>query len=55
MCDNAHEELSPTTDWWHWSIPDPVEVDTDAAFDDVIDELNTRIDHLIDDQQGVAR
>lgn len=55
VCDNAHEELSPTTDWWHWSIPDPVEVDTDAAFEAVIDELNTRIDRLAEDQQGATR
>lgn len=55
VCDNAHEELSPAHDWWHWSIPDPVEIDTDAAFESVIDELNTRIDRLTDDQQGATR
>ncbi len=46
VCDNAHEELSPEPDWWHWSIPDPVEVDTDAAFDLVVTELSARIDRL---------
>jgi protein-tyrosine-phosphatase len=55
VCDNAHEELSPARDWWHWSIPDPVEIDTDAAFEAVVDELNTRIDRLTDDQQGATR
>jgi protein-tyrosine-phosphatase len=46
VCDNVHEELDPAPDWWHWSIPDPVEVDTDAAFDLVITEVSARIDRL---------
>jgi protein-tyrosine-phosphatase/DNA-binding HxlR family transcriptional regulator len=46
VCDNVHEELDPASDWWHWSIPDPVEVDTDIAFDHVITELSARIDRL---------
>lgn len=43
VCDLAHEELVAADDWWHWSIPDPVAADTDAAFDAVVDELEDRI------------
>ena len=43
VCDRAHEELQPGPDWWHWSIPDPVEAGTDAAFDAVITDLDARI------------
>jgi protein-tyrosine-phosphatase len=43
VCDRAHEELEPATDWWHWSIPDPVETGTAAAFDAVVADLETRI------------
>jgi len=47
VCDNAHEQL-PTTDppRLHWSIPDPVPADTDAAFEAVYIELEARIDRL---------
>lgn len=43
VCDRAHEELDPEPDWWHWSLPDPVETGTDAAFDEVIADLDARI------------
>ncbi len=43
VCDRAHEELEPEPTWWHWSIPDPVEAGTDAAFDAVIADLDARI------------
>lgn len=43
VCDRAHEELAADPDWWHWSIPDPVEAGTDAAFDAVIAGLDARI------------
>ena len=43
VCDRAHEELQPGPDWWHWSIPDPVQAGTDAAFDAVIADLDSRI------------
>ncbi|HSM67552.1 MAG TPA: helix-turn-helix domain-containing protein [Ilumatobacteraceae bacterium] len=43
VCDQAHEELDPEPDWWHWSLPDPVEDGRAAAFDDVISELDARI------------
>jgi protein-tyrosine-phosphatase/DNA-binding transcriptional ArsR family regulator len=53
VCDNAHEELgvgvasSPTQlGALHWSVPDPVSADTDAAFDAVLDDLDHRITRL---------
>lgn len=46
VCDRVHEQLRPTAQWWHWSIPDPVEVGTAAAFDAVVAELRTRIEAL---------
>ena len=39
VCDNAHEELDPDLPRLHWSIPDPVRVGTDAAFDAAYDEI----------------
>lgn len=47
VCDRAHEELRTEPNWWHWSIPDPVEVGTPAAFDAVIADLETRIAALV--------
>lgn len=43
VCDRAHEELQPDASWWHWSVPDPVEVGTAEAFDAALTELDTRI------------
>ncbi len=43
VCDRAHEELRPQEHWSHWSIPDPSETGTDAAFDAVVALLETRI------------
>jgi protein-tyrosine-phosphatase/DNA-binding transcriptional ArsR family regulator len=45
VCDNAHEELEPL-EALHWSVPDPVPVGTDAAFDAAFDELTRRVDHV---------
>lgn len=55
VCDQAHEELSPTATWWHWSIADPVppagtnpDESTDrAAFDAVVADIGLRISSLI--------
>lgn len=47
VCDRAHEELDPDSTWWHWSIPDPVETGTAAAFDAVVADLDERIHSLI--------
>lgn len=46
VCDSAHEELLRTTPRLHWSVTDPAEVGTDAAFDRAIDELTDRIDRI---------
>ncbi len=46
VCDNAHEELPSDPARIHWSIPDPVRVGTDDAFDHTIGSLSERIDHV---------
>jgi protein-tyrosine-phosphatase len=53
VCDLAHEELPPGPDWWHWSIPDPVERGTAAAFDEVVAQLDARISTLVRDGEGI--
>jgi len=45
VCDRAHEELGGLG-WAHWSVPDPVEVDVDEAFEAAYEELATRVDAL---------
>lgn len=42
VCDNAHEELGVRGDL-HWSIPDPVRIGTDDAFDAAFTDLERRI------------
>jgi protein-tyrosine-phosphatase len=46
VCDRAHEELDPEPTWLHWSVPDPVDVGTAAAFDATVRELRDRITAL---------
>jgi len=47
VCDNAHEDLTtPVRPRLHWSIPDPVRVDTDDAFEAAYTDLAGRIDRL---------
>jgi ArsR family transcriptional regulator, arsenate/arsenite/antimonite-responsive transcriptional repressor / arsenate reductase (thioredoxin) len=46
VCDNAHEELPADSRRLHWSIPDPVSAGGPDAFDQALDELTVRIDHL---------
>ena len=41
VCDSAHERLGAAARL-HWSIPDPVRVGSDAAFDRAFDELSRR-------------
>lgn len=52
VCDNAHEELQRRHGEWpdavHWSVPDPVPVGSDAAFDAVYGDLTARVLHLAD-------
>lgn len=46
VCDEAHEELDPSSDWLHWSIPDPVRGGRATQFDDVIRTARRRIELL---------
>ena len=47
VCDNAHEDLTGTVrPRLHWSVPDPVRADTDAAFEAAYTDLAGRIDRL---------
>lgn len=46
VCDNAHEELSRALSRLHWSIPDPVRVDTDQAFERAWADINRRVQHV---------
>jgi protein-tyrosine-phosphatase/DNA-binding transcriptional ArsR family regulator len=46
VCDNAHEELAAGRTRLHWSIPDPVRVDTDAAFESAHADITRRIERL---------
>ena len=46
VCDRAHEELDPDDSWWHWSIPDPVEIGTPDAFDGAVADLHARLSAL---------
>lgn len=54
VCDMVHEELVANEHWWHWSIPDPVEPGNAAAFNAVVQELEARIETVIQvmQQQG---
>lgn len=51
VCDNAHEELhldhSAGVLAAHWSVPDPVRLGTDAAFDAAFDDLAGRVVTLV--------
>jgi protein-tyrosine-phosphatase len=47
VCDNAHEDLTgPVRPTLHWSVPDPVKVGTDAAFEAAYTDLAGRIDRI---------
>jgi protein-tyrosine-phosphatase/DNA-binding HxlR family transcriptional regulator len=47
VCDNAYEDLTgPARPQLHWSVPDPVRVDTDAAFEAAFTDLAGRVDRL---------
>lgn len=47
VCDNAHEDLTgPIRPRLHWSVPDPVRVDTDEAFEAAYTEIADRIDRI---------
>lgn len=44
VCDRAHEEYPAGT--VHWSVPDPVRVGTDQAFEAAFDDLRRRVDQF---------
>jgi protein-tyrosine-phosphatase/DNA-binding MarR family transcriptional regulator len=49
VCDSAHEELEGeglADSHIHWSVPDPVRVDTDEAFESALVEINGRVQRL---------
>ncbi|MGN9804919.1 arsenate reductase/protein-tyrosine-phosphatase family protein [Micromonospora sp. L32] len=47
VCDNAHEELTgPVRPRLHWSVPDPVRLDTDAAFEAAFADLAARVERV---------
>jgi len=47
VCDNAHEDLTgEVRPRLHWSVPDPVRLDTDDAFEAAYTDLAGRIDRL---------
>lgn len=46
VCDRAYEELDPDASWWHWSVPDPVDVGTPDAFDAAVAQLDARLSAL---------
>lgn len=47
VCDSAYEELGSAPERLHWSVPDPVRVDTDAAFERAYEDLDERVDRLV--------
>lgn len=47
VCDAAHEELEETgREHLHWSVPDPVRVGTDTAFEEAYELVVSRVDRL---------
>ena len=46
VCDNAHEELQDDLPRLHWSIPDPVRRNTDAAFEASYHDVQQRVHNL---------
>ena len=46
VCDNAHERLAGSGHL-HWSVPDPVRVGTDAAFELSLEVIEDRVGRLV--------
>jgi protein-tyrosine-phosphatase len=46
VCDHVHETLPAQRTRLHWSVPDPVPVDTDDAFEAAYADLADRIERL---------
>lgn len=47
VCDQSHDDLTSPLSRLHWSLPDPVEVGTRAAFESTYQELIERMRPLI--------
>jgi protein-tyrosine-phosphatase/DNA-binding transcriptional ArsR family regulator len=48
VCDNAYEDLAAgRRPRLHWSVPDPVPADTDAAFRAAFDDIAGRVERLV--------
>lgn len=45
VCDKAHEELSGLAGI-HWSVPDPLRLGTEEAFDQAFEDISSRINDL---------
>jgi protein-tyrosine-phosphatase/DNA-binding HxlR family transcriptional regulator len=48
VCDSAYEELGEVAARLHWSVRDPVRVDTQAAFEKAYEEIEQRVNRLVD-------
>ena len=46
VCDHVHETLPADRARLHWSVPDPVPIDTDEAFEAVFADLADRVQRL---------
>ena len=46
VCDTVHEELGTDRPRLHWSIPDPVRLDTDEAFETAFADIAHRVERL---------
>ncbi len=46
VCDHVHETLPADVSRLHWSVPDPVPVDTDEAFELAFDDIAARVGRL---------
>jgi protein-tyrosine-phosphatase/DNA-binding HxlR family transcriptional regulator len=47
VCDSAYEELGAGQNRLHWSVPDPIRVDTPTAFERAYEEIEQRVDRLV--------
>ncbi|CCQ46062.1 bacterial regulatory, arsR family protein [Pseudarthrobacter siccitolerans] len=45
VCDNAHEELT-SAGGIHWSVPDPLRLNTEDAFERAFDDISRRVNDL---------
>lgn len=53
VCDEAHEELAGSfRDVLHWSVPDPVRVGTDEAFETAYEQIAARVQRAVATNQS---